>query len=327
MSDVASYPLRFEPLWKRYVWGGRRLASLLRKPIGEESCAESWEICDRGHEQSVVTNGPWAGKTLHQLVVEQGPALLGRHHPQTSFPLLFKFLDAQQILSVQVHPNDRQAALLVPPDRGKSEAWYVLATEPGSRIYAGLKRGFDRAAVQRELSRGTLELCLHSFEPRVGDCVYVPAGLIHALGAGVLVAELQQSSDTTYRLFDWNRVGSDGQARPLHMSNALRVADFSLGPVDPRSPEPIGPPDSLVERLVSCEHFVWDRWTLARSTEFESHDRCHLLAVVEGRLKLEAEGSPTLTIDKGDTVLLPAATRSVCLLPDGQATLLDAYLP
>src|SRR5690606_25050283 len=128
------------------------------------------------------------------------------HAPQPRFPLLFKLLDAQKTLSVQVHPDDRRAALLNPPDYGKTEAWVVLDAEPGSLIYAGLKRGFDRHALAREIARGTVELCLHRFEPQPGDCVFIPAGVVHALGTGLLIAEIQQSSDTTYRLFDWNRV-------------------------------------------------------------------------------------------------------------------------
>ena len=217
------YPLRFEPIFRRYLWGGRRLGTVLGKPIGEGSdYAESWEVVDHGADQSRVAFGPLAGTTLGELVREHGHELLGRHHPQPQFPLLIKLLDAQQKLSVQVHPNDEQAARLDTPDYGKTEAWVVLAAEPGSRIYAGLKRGFDRPALERELNRGTCELCLHHFEPRVGDCVFLPAGTVHALGGGLLIAEVQQSSDTTYRLFDWNRVGPDGRPRALHIEAGAR---------------------------------------------------------------------------------------------------------
>ena len=141
----ALYPLRFEPIFRRYIWGGRKLGTLLNKSIGEgNDFAESWEMVDRGADQSRVVAGPLAGKTLGELVANHGQELLGRHHPQPRFPLLFKFLDCEKTLSVQVHPNDQQAAKLNPPDLGKTEAWVVLSAEPGSLIYAGLKRGFDR---------------------------------------------------------------------------------------------------------------------------------------------------------------------------------------
>ncbi len=167
------------------------------------------------------------GMALGTLVRELGADLLGRHHPQDHFPLLFKFLDVRENLSVQVHPNDEQAARLDPPDRGKSEAWFVLSAEPGSRVYAGLRDGVDRTALEPAVAHGQAESCLHSFEPAPGDCVLVPAGTVHALGAGLLVAEIQQSSDTTFRLFDWNRVGPDGLPRPLHVEQAVAVGGFS----------------------------------------------------------------------------------------------------
>ncbi len=142
------YPFRFIPIFRRYVWGGRKFASLLSKEIGpERDYAESWEVVDRGNDQSVVATGPLSGVTLHQLVEQNGQALLGRHHPQPRFPLLFKYLDCEKTLSVQVHPNDEQAAKLDPPDFGKTEAWVVLSAAPGSVIYAGLKRGFDHPAL------------------------------------------------------------------------------------------------------------------------------------------------------------------------------------
>lgn len=297
---------------------------MLSKDIGSEPCAESWEVCDREAEQSVVLNGPLAGQTLASLVADRGAELLGRHHPQQAFPLLFKFLDAEQTLSVQVHPDDRRAAHLNPPERGKTEAWLVLASKPGSRIYAGLKRGFDRATIQRELARGTLDLCLHSFEPQVGDCIFVPAGLIHALGAGLLVAELQQASDTTYRLFDWNRLGTDGQPRPLHVDAALEAADYELGPIGPVIPERTD--QTHVERLVTCEHFVWDRWQFDHPVELSTDDRCHLLAVIEGAVEVEVNGEVEQLLP-GHTLLIPAACGLVRLKPAGRAVLLDAYLP
>ena len=319
------YPLRFEPIFRRYLWGGRRLGTVLGKSIGEgDNYAESWEIVDRGEDQSRLISGPLAGATLGELVSNHSAELLGRHHPQPRFPLLFKLLDAQHILSVQVHPNDEQAAQLSPPDLGKTEAWVVLAAEPGSVIYAGLKPGFDRAALERENARGGCQLCLHSFEPHVGDVVFLPAGTVHALGAGLLIAEIQQSSDTTFRLFDWNRVGPDGRSRPLHVEQALQVIDWQRGPVHPQTPVATQRPN--VEQLVTCDKFVLDRWRVDLLEPLGGDERFHLISIIEG--ELDVLGDPTdRPLRKGDTVLLPASLGAVKLMPRQPTVLLDAYLP
>jgi mannose-6-phosphate isomerase len=317
-------PLRFRPVLRDYLWGGRRLAEL-GKPIEPgERVAESWEIVDHGSDQSIVSGGSFAGKSLHQVVTEKGAALFGRHQPRVQFPLLFKFLDCQQTLSVQVHPNDAQGAKLQPPDLGKTEAWVILAAEPGSKLYAGLKPGVDRQTLERELLRGTCDACLHQLEPRVGDCVLIEAGTVHALGAGLLVAEIQQSSDTTYRLFDWNRVDRDGKSRELHIQQALETIDFSRGPVDPVAPavrENRG-----IERLVECDKFVLDRWKLDGDHAIPNDDRFHFLAVVEGSIAVTSN-SNLEALRRGDTILIPASSRGAEIQAEGNPTVLDMYLP
>jgi mannose-6-phosphate isomerase len=322
---IPLYPLRFEPILRRYLWGGRRLGEVLGKPLGEgDDYAESWEVCDRPGDQSRIAAGPLEGGSLGELVQTRGDELLGRHAPQTRFPLLFKFLDAQKTLSVQVHPNDQQAQLLEPPDLGKTEAWVVLDALPGSLIYAGLKRGFDRAALKRELARGTCELGLHRFEPRPGDCVFLPAGMVHAIGEGLLIAEIQQSSDVTYRLFDWNRVGADGLPRALHIEQSLQAIDFSLGPAQPQTPRKTDRPQA--ERLVQCDRFMLDRWTLSAPLTIGGDDAFHLLAVVEGELTIAGDPHPK-PLKKGGTALLPASLGATWLIPNPAAIVLDAYLP
>jgi mannose-6-phosphate isomerase len=191
-------------------------------------------------------------------------------------------------------------------------------------IYAGLKRGFDRASLTREIARGTCHLCLHQFEPRAGDVVFLPAGTIHALGAGLLIAEIQQSSDTTFRLFDWNRVGPDGKSRPLHIEQALDVIDFSRGPVNPQPPVATDRPH--VEQLVECDKFVLDRHRLERPQSIGGDNRFHLISIVEGELDVVGDplGSP---LRKGETMLLPASIGLISLSLRLPTTLLDAYLP
>lgn len=320
-----AYPLRFEPLVRQYIWGGRRLETELGKSLGGgERYAESWEVVDHGEDQSVVRSGSWSGKTLHELVLEHCRELLGRHHRLRQFPLLLKFLDAQRTLSVQVHPNDRQAAQLDPPDLGKTEAWVVLATEPGSTIFAGLKPGVDRATLEALLEQGACDQALHSFEPQVGNCVFVRAGTVHALGAGLVVAEIQQASDTTFRLFDWNRVDADGKPRPLHIEQALATIDYDLGPVSPHTPRPTKRPE--VVQLVACDKFVLDRWQLQEPLACGGDNRFRLLAVIEGIVELA--GDPVAApLKRGGTVLVPAACGEVLVTPREPAVLLEIYLP
>jgi len=323
VSTPELYPLRFRPLFQNYLWGGRRLETVLNKTLGVgEHFAESWEVVDHGEHQSVVERGPMAGKTLHQLVTDFNEPLLGSDAPRESFPLLFKFLDAHRHLSVQVHPNDVQARQLEPPDLGKTEAWVVLHADPGSVIYAGLKRGFDRDAFEREINRGTAELCLHRFEPRAGDCVLIPAGTVHALGAGLVIAEIQQSSNTTFRLFDWNRVDELGQPRPLHIAQGLAVTDFDRGPVSPLDPQPTDRP--YAEQLVACDKFVVERWRVEQPVALGGDDRFRILSVLAGAIDVAGDpaGRP---LEKGESLLLPAAVGPCRLEPHGACMLLVMY--
>ncbi len=332
------YPLKFQPLLKRYLWGGRRLGTVLGKALGDgHDYAESWEVADHGQDQSLVANGPLAGTRLDRLVASRGHELLGRHAPLPRFPLLFKYLDCQQNLSVQVHPDDDAAARLDPPDLGKTEAWLILDAQPGSRVYAGLKPGFDRAAFEQEVRRGRTELCLHWLEPRVGDCIFIPAGTVHALGAGLLVAEIQQASDTTYRLYDWDRLGPDGQPRQLHIQQALGAIDYAARAVKPRQPQATDRP--FVKRLVDCDKFVLDRWRIDASQSFGGDERFHILSVLDGELfvgstqAVSTRGNTTsdevslFSLIRGQTLLIPASVTDVTVAPRERCVFLDMYLP
>lgn len=319
------YPLTFEPIFQPYVWGGTRLASHLGKPVGDlPTCAESWEVVDHRDANSRVASGPLAGTTLHEVVTQHGKALLGRHHPQPRFPLLFKFLDAATTLSIQVHPNDAQAARLNPPDLGKTEAWVVLAADPGSKIYAGLKPEVDRRQFEQALAAGNVAETLHTFEPKPGDCLLIEAGTVHALGAGLMIAEIQQASNTTFRVYDWDRRDAQGRSRPLHVTESLETIDFSRGPVDPLPPLPTSTPG--VEQLAVCDKFQLDRRRLQDTQEVPQDDRFHLLAVIEGSATLVHQGSE-LPLPLGQTCLLPAQRGPVELVPSADAVLLDMYLP
>ncbi len=233
-----------------------------------------------------------------------------------------KFLDASQVLSVQVHPNDEQAARQTPPDLGKTEAWIILAAESGSKVYAGLRPGVDRRQLAAAITEGTCEQLLHSFQPRPGDCVFIPAGTVHALGDGLLVAEVQQSSDTTFRLFDWNRAGPDKRPRPLHVEQGLAVTDFQRGPIDPQKPQPTDRP--WVSRLVECDKFTIDRWDSAEGRTIGGDQRFHIVCVLEGAVHIAGDPHKE-ALSKGCTALVPACLGGVVLEPQGRTVLLDAY--
>lgn len=325
MSPLCDYPLRFKPLFRRYLWGGRRLATMLGKAICDgDDYAESWEIVDHGDDQSIVAHGPLAGRTLGDLVREQPGAVLGSETTARQFPLLLKFLDCNRTLSVQVHPNDRQAARLDPPDLGKTEAWVVMAADPGSKIYAGLQEGVDRQSLAGALAAGRCEECLHVFEPQAGDCVFIPAGTVHALGAGLVIAEIQQASNTTFRLFDWNRVDAQGQPRPLHVQQSLEVIDFQRGPVAPVTPPAVGDPD--FQRLVDCDKFVLDRCRWDAPREIGGDGRFRILAVLDGQLRLAGDQGAT-PLSMGDAALLPVAAGPTAATPDGAADVLEIAPP
>lgn len=317
------HPLLFHPLYRRYLWGGRRFETLGRVLPPGDDFAESWELVDRGPDQSIVATGPLAGTTLGELVRDRGPALLGRHAPQTCFPLLFKFLDACHDLSVQVHPDDARGRRLSPPDRGKTEAWYVIDAVPGSRIYAGLKPGTTHDDLAASLRAGRCVDVLHSFEPQPGACVFIPAGTVHAIGAGLLVAEIQQSSDVTYRLFDWNRVGADGKPRPLHIDAGLEAVTH----FEPVAPSPrIATDDPAVQRLVASDYFVLDEVTPSGAWSVGGDEGCHFLTVLSGALRLDPAWSLP-DIGHGRCLLLPAAIGRQRMTAADGTRLLHISLP
>jgi mannose-6-phosphate isomerase len=320
-------PLILAPIYRSYLWGGRRFGTALGRTLpGAGVFAESWQLVDRGGDQSVVASGPLAGTTLGALVSASGRDLLGRHAPQRAFPLLFKFLDACQDLSVQVHPDDERAARLGTPDLGKTEAWYVVDAAPGSRIYAGLAPGVTREVFAAALRVGRCDEAIHSFPVRAGDCVFIPAGTVHAIGAGLLVAEIQQSSDVTFRLHDWNRVGPDGKPRALHVEEGLE-ATTKFGPVAPVTPAVTS--DPAVRRLVACDYFVFDEVRPREPWHVGGDDGCHFVAVIGGGVAFDDRwGLPHLGV--GDCALLPASIGRQALTPvaPGAATkLLHVALP
>jgi mannose-6-phosphate isomerase len=321
------HPLRFEPIIKRLVWGGRRLSTVLRKPIGEGSeYAESWEISDHRSDVSRVADGPLVGASLRELVRNHGEDLFGPAiGPREQFPLLVKFIDAQQDLSVQVHPDDARGRRLA-NDNGKTETWVIVHAEPGSKIYAGLQPGTTREEMVRAIESGRVESLLHSFPARKGDCILIPAGTVHAIGAGVVLAEFQQMSDATFRLHDWNRLGLDGKPRQLHIAESLESIDFDAGPITPSKILPEPRPWGTLEPLCRSEYFVLQRLTLNSPTTIGEPDRFTIVLGIEGEAEIRHHDF-SMPIELGQTVLLPASIGPCEVIPRGPATLLTCVVP
>ena len=319
--------IEFKPILKRIRWGGRGLGTRLGKPLGDaDDYAESWEIADHGEDQSVVLDGTYQGQTLHELVRQQNVGLFGMHAGRAQFPLLVKFLDAHDRLSVQVHPNDEQARGINPHENGKTEAWIILEAAPQSVIYAGLKPEVTRKTLEANLKAGTVESCLHCFQVSPGDCVFIPAGTVHAIGEGILLAEIQQSSDLTFRLFDWGRLGTDGNPREIHIEESLQCIDFDRGPVEPVVPHIVSTSGSDVEELVRSDYFVLRRHRTSEPFSIVHDNRFHILTMLKGNAELLCDNQRK-NISIGSTILMPAAALDVQVIPENEIVLLETFLP
>jgi len=317
------YPLRTKPFFRDYIWGGRKLGTVLGKEIPSEGdWAESWEFVDHAEHQSVVTNGPLAGQTVREIAQHSHDWLFGCHSIKR-LPLLLKYLDCNRVLSVQVHPDDAYAEQMDTPDFGKTEAWYIVDAEPGSVLYAGLKEGVTKADLRAAVEAGRVEETLHEIQPKAGDCLFIPAGTVHALGAGLLVAEIQQASNTTFRLFDWNRLGADGKPRPLHVDQALEVIDFAAGPQNLQ----VSDRTAGAEVLVDCDKFILTRHqgsaTLTPTGSFR------LLTAPHGGVEItwDADGPQSEKLGRGESVMLPAAMPDVQVELQSGAVLLEMSPP
>jgi len=315
--SASHYPLLFAPLYKDYVWGGQRIAERYGRSGTPAVCAESWEISAHADGMSHVSNGPLAGQPLAALAGLYGSALTGTHAPHPNrFPLLLKLIDARENLSVQVHPGDDNAGLA--GGEPKTEAWYVLDRNPGSLLYAGLKPGTTSALFRKAMSRGAVSQQLFTLAVEPGDTLFIPGGLVHAIGAGCLIFEVQQTSNTTYRLFDWGRFDAAGQPRPLHIQQAFQVIDPALQ--EPRMlhpPAPVSDNRNHWSTLLECSYFNLRRLDL-RCTEQILLDGTsfHALFTLTGEAVATA-GNVAVPLPAGTSCLIPAAAKAFTLRPTG----------
>ncbi len=328
MDPVPFYPLRFRPIYQYRPWGGRRLANLLTSPLpGDGPIGEAWLLSDRDDHQSVVMDGPLQGKTIGQLLKESPEKVLGTlagRFPR--FPLLLKFLDARDTLSVQVHPSDGQTNFLPPGESGKTEAWVVLETGPKSRIYAGLQPGTTADDLRKAVANKTVADRLASFRPKVGDGLLTFAGTVHALGDTV-VFEVQQNSDVTFRLYDWDHVDAKtGKPRELQVDQALACLDFGRVAVQPVTPVREGAGPTARERLFWCEQFGLWRIRGQSPVTVGAAGLPRIVVCTAGDGRLEHAGGE-YPFGKGDVVLLPAAVGACPCKTSGDTTLLEISLP
>lgn len=296
------YPLRFTPILVERIWGGNSLTRYGKAVPPGKLIGETWEICDRDKEQSVVSNGTFKGQTLRQLIATLGDRLLGTNCRDTRrFPLLIKMLDARERLSLQVHPP----AAIAPQLGGepKTEMWYVLEAQPDSHLIAGLRAGVTRSQFEAAIQHGgaAFQKCFHRFPIRAGESLFVPSGRLHAIDAGLVIVEIQQNSDTTYRVYDWDRVGTDGKPRALQITESLASIDFS--DFEP-SPTPLP---------ITCEHFRVEKLTI-HGTHAGHCDGTtfHILAGLSGTVTIGNE-----TLKPGDFALLPATLGDYRLTGEG----------
>lgn len=334
------YPLLLAPMYKEKVWGGRTLEQFGRTLPGgpETSIGESWELADLaatspsggGGEaaRSVIRNGPLMKRTIGEVVRDFGPVVTGSMSLSAdgSFPLLLKYLDARENLSVQVHPSESYAAEHAEAHL-KSEAWYVVAADPGSTIYRGVLEDVDPDRFRAAIEDGSVADLMYREVAEPGQCVYLPSGTVHALGEGILVAEVSTASDTTFRVFDWGRTD-----RELHLEEAMACIDFGVAPANqPPSADPVERVDGWEARsLVVCPHFTMTEWhSSAPGSRVLASEELSVLMVIRGNVTLSwgEDVRRTLAVGAADTVLLPAALASVTLDVEDTLTLLEVTPP
>ncbi len=322
------YPMKFVPICKDKIWGGQKLSELLNKDFSHlPNCGETWEISGVRDEVSVVANGFLKDNTIEELLeVYMGDLVGDKVYDQFGFefPLLIKFIDANDNLSIQVHPND-ELALERHDAFGKTEMWYVIQADPGAKLISGFNRAIDKEAYLDYFKKGQLEDILNFEEVKAGDVFFMPAGRVHAIGKGIVVAEIQQTSDVTYRIYDFNRVDENGKARELHTDLAVDAIDYQFEKNYRTEYKEV---DNVPVQLVKCQYFTTDILNLSQPLErdFSGFDTFVIYICLEGECTITWEGKG-LEFKKGDTILVPAIIDIFELSPViGNVKLLEVYI-
>lgn len=320
--------LRFQEAFFPRIWGGDKLERAFGKTVPSGGpIGEAWLVSDHAEHESVVAEGPHEGRTLRDLLEADAPAILGSRAaptPHGRFPLLLKLIDAGDMLSVQVHPDDATAARLGEPDVGKTEMWHVLHAGPGAELICGLDPGLRRDAFAKAVRDGSLEADLVNFPAPAGASVFVPAGTVHAIGGGLLLAEIQQNSNVTYRLYDWGRVDANGRPRELHVEKALEATAFGQGHSGLNTPLSCLRQGVRCEILAACRHFAAETVQIADVYARETGGSFHILLVNAGKLEI-AGGAAKAAVRPGEAVLIPGGLKGFSVAGTGE--LLDYYVP
>lgn len=322
------YPLKFKPIYKEVIWGDQRLKSALNKDIPpDKKIGESWEISAVKDNISVVANGFLAGNGLQELLEVYMGDLVGEKifdNHGTQFPLLFKFIDANDVLSIQVHPDDEMAQR-IHNDKGKTEMWYVIAADEGSELISGFNREMDKETYLHHLNNGTLSEILNHEKVQSGDVFFLPAGRVHAIGAGILLAEIQQTSDLTYRIYDWGRVGHDGKPRELHTDLALEAMDFKYYGQYRTEYEL---KRNEASNLARCQYFTTNILEVDKPQQRDliELDSFVVYMCMDGKAEITYDEENTIVIEKGETILIPAVIEHLIYEPHPYAKLLEVYI-
>ncbi len=332
MHQSFSNPLRFTPILMEKIWGGQALKDVLQKKAPfEAKIGESWEISGWGDNQTVVSEGDFAGMSLGELFSRDPSGLAGASATgRKNFPLLFKFIDAASNLSVQVHPNKEQARIHNWGESGKTECWYVADAREGAEIIVGFKRPVSRAEVENAVKTGTLEQLLNYIPVFPGDVLFIPAGTVHAILEGALIYEVQEESDTTLRLYDWNRRAPDGSFRELHLPKALDILDYAGVGIHKPVPVLLRKTDEYrYESRCRCSNFALEQisFTADANVALESKNSFQVLSVIEGLLDLVCSEQSATRLSKGDSVLVPATVQNVSVIGFAGSTVLVTYVP
>ena len=329
MSQQSLYPMLLAPIFKEKIWGGRLMEKLLNKELPPGLLiGESWELSLYREDITHVVNGPLAGTRLDELFRECPGELVGRSvPPDEDFPLLTKFIDSNQLLSLQVHPPDSYA-LEHDGEQGKTECWYVVYAEPGASIIRGLAPGTTPEAFREGLETGkNISQMLRSYEVSTGDFIFMPTGTVHAIGKGTIILEIEQNSDMTYRLYDWGRLGADGRPRPVHIDKGMDVIDF-----ESRTPDKIEgisyfEAGNRITSLASCRYFSVELLELESTYRVDTGFKTFVvLTVVEGEALVKGETGEEVRVKKGDTVLLPAVPPGSTVVPGRGCRMVKAYI-
>lgn len=317
-------PLRFTPIFMDRVWGGDKLASYLHEPVPpDRGIGEAWLMADHTSAETVVAEGPYQGRTLQELLAEHADAILGRRAtltPHGRFPLLLKILDAGSALSVQVHPDDACALRLSEPDVGKTEMWHVIQADAGSELVCGLDPAMDANGFRTAVERDCIEAAMTRFKTAPGDSVFVSAGTVHAIGGGILLAEIQQNSDLTYRIYDYNRPGADGMLRELHAEKAAEAIHFGSSHAGKNEALPLPAEDGVVRSVLAvCRYFAAERWELGGRSTHETHgDSFHIVLMIDGAAQVVTNDG-AVSLATGQAGLVPANTGRYSVEGDGTA--------